>query len=81
MTIDEITTALREWKGDNNDRHLLLLAVDDESITAVSRGKCLQLGYALALAMYEREETERIVQFAMELKEMDFLSNQDNDEE
>ena len=34
MTIDEITTALDEWKGDNKDKHFLLIALDDKCITA-----------------------------------------------
>ena len=79
MTIDEITTALQEWRGDDEEKHYLLLAVDDEDMTASVQGKGFHLGGALALAMDKREETRRLVRWAMALKEMDIFSDQDND--
>lgn len=79
MTIDEITTALQEWRGDNEDRHYLLIALDDEQMTAAVLGNDFLLGYVLASTMREKKETERIVQWAMTLKGMDIFSDQDND--
>lgn len=80
MTIDEITTALQEWRGDDNARHYTLIAVDDdEEITVAVLGSDFFLGYALASAMREKPSTKSIVQWAMALKEMDIFN--DNDEE
>lgn len=80
MTIDEITTALQEWRGDDNARHYTLIAVDDdEEITVAVLGSDFFLGYALASAMRKKPSTKSFVQWAMELKEMDIFN--DNDEE
>lgn len=82
MTIDEITTALKEWRGDDDDRHYTLIAVDDdEKITVAGLGSDFFLGYALASAMRTEKQTERIIQWAMTLKDMDIFNNQDNDKE
>lgn len=74
MTIDEITVALEEWKGDNKDRHLLLLAVDDEGLTATVLGNGLYIGGALASVMREEKKLEDAVRLAM------ILNAEDNDE-
>lgn len=80
MTIDEITTSLREWRGDNDARHYTLIAVDDdEEITVAVLGNDFLLGYALASAMRTKPSTKSIVQWAMTLKEMDIFNNQGND--
>lgn len=81
MTIDEITASLKEWKGDNKDRHLLLLALDDERLTFGCLGNDTRLGYALALlmGMNEHEQINRIVKLAMFFNDED--NNEDNDEE
>ena len=80
MTIDEITTALQEWRGDDNARHYTLIAVDDdEEITVAVLGSDFFLGYALASAMRTKPSTKSIVQWAIALKEMDIFN--DNDEE
>lgn len=80
MTIDEITTALQEWRDDDNARHYTLIAVDDdEEITVAVLGSDFFLGYALASAMRTKPSTKSIVQWAMALKEMDIFN--DNDEE
>lgn len=82
MTIDEITTALKEWKGDNKDKSYTLIALDDDRIAVAALGNDFLLGYALASAMRKEKQTERIVQWAMILKEeVDLFSNQDNDKE
>lgn len=80
MTIDEITTALKEWRGDNDVRSYTLIALDDEHMTVAVLGNDSLLGYALASVMRTDKRTARIVQWAMALKDVDFLSNQDNDE-
>ena len=80
MTIDEITTALQECKGDNEDKLYLLIAVDDEEITAAVLGNDFILGAALASAINAKRETERVVQWAMILKKMDiFFDDKDKD--
>lgn len=81
MTIDEIATALKEWRGDNEDRSYLLIAVDDEYFTKAVQGSVLLLGGGLASAMNDDEQTERIVQNAMIFKKMDVFNDEDNDEE
>lgn len=81
MTIDEITTALEEWKGGNKDKHFLLIALDDKCITARTQGNCPRLGGALASVMRAKEGTARIVQVATYLMEMNFFNDQDNDKE
>lgn len=81
MTIDEITTALDEWKGDNKDKHFLLIALDDKCITARTQGNCPLLGGALASVMRAKEGTARVVQVATYLIERDFFSDQDNGKE
>ena len=73
MTIDEITASLKEWKGDNKDRHLLLLALDDERLTVGYLGNDTRLGYALALLMGMNEQINRVVKLAM------FFSDNDDD--
>jgi len=79
MTIDEITTALQEWRGDDDTRHYTLIAVDDdEEVTVAGLGSDFFLGYALASAMRSKPSTKSIVQWAMALKEMDIFN--DNDE-
>lgn len=79
MTIDEITTALQEWRGDNEDKHYLLIAVDDdEEVTVAVLGRVFFLGYALASAMRTKPSTKNMVQWAMALNEMDiFFDNND----
>lgn len=79
MTIDEIVTALKEWRGDNGDKHYLLIAVDDEEITAAVLGNDFFLGAALASAINAKKETERVVQWAMTLKGMGLFNDQDHD--
>lgn len=79
MTIDEIATALQEWRGDNEDKHYLLIAVDDEEITVAVLGRTFTLGCALASAMRTKPSTKSIVQWAMTLKEMDIFNDKDND--
>lgn len=80
MTIDEITTALQEWKGDDKDRHYTLIAIDDDDITVAVLGRDFFLGYALASAMRTKPSTKNIVQWAMALKEMDiFFDDKDKD--
>lgn len=82
MTIDEITTALREWKGDDDTRHYTLIAVDDnEEITVALQGSTFVLGYALASAMRTKQSTKGFVQWAMSLKDMDIFNDKDNDKE
>lgn len=81
MTIDEITTALQEWRGDDKARHYTLIAVDDdEEITVAVLGSDFFLGYALASAMRTKPSTKSIVQWAMALKEMDIFNDRDNEE-
>ncbi len=81
MTIDEITTALQEWRGDDDTRHYTLIAVDDdEEVTVAVLGSDFFLGYALASAMRSKPSTKSIVQWAMALKEMDIFNDKDNDE-
>lgn len=81
MTIDEITTALQEWRGDNDARHYTLIAVDDdEEVTVAVLGSDFFLGCALASAMRSKPSTKSIVQWAMVLKEMDIVNDKDNDE-
>ena len=79
MTIDEITTALQEWRGDNDDRSYTLIGVDDGHITVAVLSNDFFLGYALASAMRTKPSTKSIVQWAMALKEMDLFNDQDND--
>lgn len=79
MTIDEITTALKEWRGDNGDKHYLLIAVDDEELTVAVPGNDFLLGAALASAINAKKETERVVQWAMTLKAMDLFNDQGDD--
>lgn len=79
MIIDEIVTTLREWRGDNEDKSYLLIAVDEEDFTAAVLGNCFLLGAALAAAMNEDEKTERIGEMAMTFKEMGLFNDQDND--
>lgn len=81
MTIDEITTALKEWRGDNKDKSYILFAVDEEDFTAAVLGNCVLLGAALASAMNDDEQIEKAVQWAMTLKEMDVFNDVFNDEE
>lgn len=82
MTIDEITTALQEWRGDDDTRHYTLIAVDnDEELTVAVLGGNFVLGYALASAMRTKPSTKSIVQWAMALKEMDIFNDNDNDKE
>lgn len=82
MTIDEITTALQEWRGDDEGRHYTLIALDDENITVAVLGGDFPLGCALASAMRTKPSTKSIVQWAMVLKEMDiFFDDKDHDEE
>lgn len=78
MTIDEIVTALQEWR-DNEDKSYFLVAVDGAEMTAAVLGNDFHLGYALASVMNEKKQTERVVQWAMTLKEMDLFNDQDND--
>ena len=80
MTIDEITTALQEWRGDDDARHYTLIAVDgNEEITVAVLGSDFFLGYALASAMRTKPSTKSIVQWAMLLKDMDLFNDQGND--
>ncbi|WP_417145742.1 hypothetical protein [Porphyromonas sp.] len=80
MTIDEITTHLQEWRGDDERRHYTLIAInDDEELTVAVLGNNFFLGYALASAMRTKPSTKSIVQWAMTLKEMDIFNEQDND--
>lgn len=82
MTIDEITTALQEWRGDDKARHYTLIAVDDdEEITVAVLGSDFFLGYALASAMRTKPSTKSIVQWAMALKDMDIFNDKGHDEE
>lgn len=82
MTIDEITTALQEWRGDDDARHYTLIAVDDdEEITVAVLGNNFFLGYALASAMRTKPSTKSIVQWAMALKEMDIFNDKENDDD
>ncbi|WP_281674274.1 hypothetical protein [Porphyromonas asaccharolytica] len=82
MTIDEITTALQEWRGDDEGRHYTLIAIDDDKeITVAVLGSDFFLGCALASAMRNKKQTERIIQWAMTLKEMDIFNKLDNDKE
>lgn len=81
MTIDEITIALQEWRGDNDDRSYTLIGVDDGHITVAVLGNDFLLGYALASAMRTKPSTKSIVQWAMVLKEMDIFNDRDHDEE
>ena len=83
MTIDEITTALQEWRGDDDARHYTLIAVDDdEEVTVAVLGRDFYLGYALASAMRTKPSTKNMVQWAMALKEMDiFFDDNDHDKE
>lgn len=82
MTIDEITTALQEWRGDDDARHYTLIAVDDdEEVTVAVLGRDFYLGYALASAMRTKPSTKNMVQWAMALNEMDiFFDDNDNDQ-
>lgn len=80
MTIDEITTALQEWRGDDEGRHYTLIAIDDDKeITVAVLGSDFSLGCALASAMRSKPSTKSIVRWAMALKEMDIFNYQDND--
>lgn len=81
MTIDEITTALQEWRGDDDARHYTLIAVDDdEEVTVAVLGRDFFLGYALASAMRTKPSTKNMVQWAMALNEMDiFFDDNDHD--
>lgn len=80
MTIDEITTALQEWRGDDDARHYTLIAVEDnEEITVAVLGSDFFLGYALASAMRTKPSTKSIVQWARLLKDMDLFNDQDDD--
>lgn len=83
MTIDEIATALQEWRGDNEDRHYMLIAIDvDDEVTMAMQGNGFPIGYALASAMKTKPSIKNIVQCAMTLKEMDVLfDDNDHDEE
>lgn len=82
MTIDEIATALQEWRGDNEDRHYMLIAIDvDDEVTMAMLGNGFPIGYALASAMRTKPSTKSIVQWAMALKEMDIFNDRDHDEE
>lgn len=81
MTIDEITASLKEWRGDNEVRSYALIALDDEHMTVAVLGNDFLLGYALASVMRTDKRTARVVQWAMTLKDVDFLSEQDYDEE
>ncbi len=80
MTIDEIVTALQEWR-DNEDKSYFLVAVDGAEMTAAVLGNDFLLGASLASVMNEKKQTERVVQWAMILKEMDLFNDQDNDKE
>lgn len=80
MTIDEITTALQEWRGDDDTRHYTLIAIDDDKeITVAVLGSDFFLGGALASAMRSKPSTKSIVQWAMALKETDIFNDKDND--
>ena len=79
MTIDEITTALQEWRGDDEDRSYTLIAVDDDQLTVAVLGNDFLLGYALASAMRTKPSTKSIVQWARLLKDMDLFNDQDDD--
>ena len=81
MTIDEITTALQVWKGDDKDRHYALIAVDGDNLAVDVLGRDFTLGYALASAMRTKPSTKSIVQWAMALKEMDTFNDKGNDNE
>lgn len=83
MTIDEISTALQEWRGDNEDRHYMLIAIDvDDEVTMAMQGNGFPIGYALASAMRMKPSIKNIVQCAITLKEMDvFFDDNDHDEE
>ena len=79
MTIDEIATALQEWRDDDEDRHYMLIAIDaDEDATVAMQGGNYPLGYALATAMRTKPFADNTVQYAMILKERDELFD-DND--
>ena len=81
MTIDEITTALQEWRGDDEEKHYLLIAIEgDESITTAVLGTDFILGCALASTMRAKKQTENIVRWAMALKDTVFFNDQDNDQ-
>lgn len=83
MIIDEIATALQEWRGDDKDRHYMLIAIDsDDEVAVAVQGNGFPIGYALATAMRTTPSTKSIVQCAMTLKEMDvFFDDNDHDEE
>ena len=72
MTLDEITTALKEWRGDDKARHYTLIALDDdEGVSVEGLGSTFFLGGALALAMRTDPSIKGIVQWAMALKDTD----------
>ena len=82
MTIDEIATALQEWRGDDEYRHYMLIAIDaDDEVTVAGQGGDFPLGYALATAMRANPSPKNIVQWAMALKEMDIFNDKENDDD
>lgn len=75
MTIDEITTALKEWGDDNEDKHYLLIAVEDGGSTVAVKGTEPVLGYALADTMRSKKEVGRTVKWAMHMKDLNIFED------
>ena len=71
MTIDEITAALEEWRGDDEDRSYTLIALNDRKIKVATKGNDFLLGYSLAGAMKSDKGVKRVVQMATMLEEID----------
>lgn len=82
MTLDEIITALQEWRGDDKERSYVLISTDNRKVKVAVKGNDFLLSCALAGAMVSEKSAESIVQGAMALKNLGlFFNENDNDDE
>lgn len=79
MTIDEITTSLQEWRGDDKDRHYFLIAVEDDKTNEFIHGGAFPLGCGLADAMRGLEGVETMISVAKFMKRLNLVHIDDID--
>lgn len=67
MTTKELEAALKEWGGDNKNKHYLFIAVDGEEHLYGAKGSNALIAYALANVMRDNKVLAEAIAFAMRL--------------
>lgn len=81
MTIDEITTAIKEWNHNNENPHYVFLAVDGRNSVYGANGSDDIIAYTLAHVLRKDKVLADAISFAMRLANIKIFEDQDDDEE